>query len=260
MTGVLGLALTIGAGLLGTPARPTRAQVARDNLRGGQGPLIHEAQTTADAALMLPPIGFGGEWYADTLPQGPEGVQWAWLDGGALPIADYPDLYDLWGTKWNTGGEPPGHFRKPDRRQRVGVGAGNSGAAGLTARSLGERFGTEAHPLTGAETGPHLHAGSTTSDAHSHGGSTSQNTHYHEGDSYTGTETDARAFYSDGSMSIVWKAFPLQGITASDSHSHTIGTTSDSHFHTVSTTNSGGGAAHPNIQPSIAVHHIVRVL
>lgn len=44
---------------------------------------------------------------------------WRVCNGALLVIADYPDLYAVIGTSFNTGGEPAGQFRIPTIAQRV---------------------------------------------------------------------------------------------------------------------------------------------
>lgn len=45
-----------------------------------------------------------------------EGTQSGWIlaAGGTFAIVDYPELYDVLGTRFNTGGEPAGTFRVPN--------------------------------------------------------------------------------------------------------------------------------------------------
>ncbi len=153
---LLGLALTVGASLLGTQSRPTRAQVSEQALRAGQGPLINEAQVTADEALLHPPIGAVVEYGGDTEPAG---GKYLFADGRLLEVLDYPELYAVYGTKWNTGLELGSQFRIPDRRGRVGVGAGQG--AGLTNRLLASKFGAENHTLTTSQMPVHDHLSDT---------------------------------------------------------------------------------------------------
>lgn len=75
----------------------------------------------------LVPFGFTGQgvdWYADTVPDG-----WLACDGTVVLRADYPELYLVIGTAWNTGGETSLQFRLPDRRKVVAVGRDTSVAA-----------------------------------------------------------------------------------------------------------------------------------
>lgn len=71
-----------------------------------------------------------------------------WCDGQTYNIIDFPVLYGIIGTTYNTGGEPVGTFRVPDRRGRSSIGAGQG--SGLTNRVLGTRYGSESSAYTPA--------------------------------------------------------------------------------------------------------------
>lgn len=241
-----------------TKSRPSKAQVKQDQRRAGSGPIIHEAQVTADAGLDQPPIGAMMEWGG---PADPPGGKWLIADGRSLPQLDYPDLYLAYGETWNNGSENAGYFRIPDRRGRVGVGAGSG--AGLTPRTLASKFGAETHPLTQAEMPVHDHQGDTDNVTwiHDHGdGTTSENTHFHTGDNYFSV-TEAWMFHNttdspSATAPHSWSS--LTGNTGSNAHDHNIDTESWTHDHGISS--DGGDNPHNNVQPSVAVHIIVRAL
>lgn len=207
-------------------------------------------------ALSEPPVGSGAPWYGTS---DPPGGKWMVCDGRVLIRADYPDLFAIIGTIWNTGGETSTQFRIPDTRGRVGVGAGQG--TNLSNRLVAAQFGFETHTLITSEMpihthtttvgtpGDHTHSGSTGSSSHSHSGKYSEAFNYGAGsahdavyniDSSSGTDTFS---------------------TASDSHSHgfTTGGSGD-HSHTVTLGNAGSGTAHDNMQPSLARNEIIRVL
>lgn len=213
---------------------PTQAQVQDQRRRANQQPAIHGAQTTADAGLVQPPIGSMMDYgaFADTPDE-----KWLLCDGRILSYMDYPDLYAVLGATWNTGGEPSATFRIPDRRGRVTVGAGQG--SGLSDRPPGSRFGAEAHALTISQLPAHGHSGSTESD-----------THFHAGDTYTdiGYYTNV-SLSGGGGISVAYDDTYLNTSTDSDTHSHSF-----------TTNNAGGGQAHDNIQPSIAIPTIIRAL
>lgn len=79
------------------------------------------------------PIGTEVSWPGLTAP-----TKWQLCDGGQLKIADYPGLYNVLGTRYNTGGETAGYFRKPDRRGRTLIGRDNMGgtAAGRVTQAV----------------------------------------------------------------------------------------------------------------------------
>jgi microcystin-dependent protein len=82
--------------------------------------------------------------------------EWLFCDGALYLIADYPDLALRIGTTW---GGADDEFAVPDMRGRSPLGEGTG--AGLSARTLGETGGTEAHTLDLSEIPAHDHAGST---------------------------------------------------------------------------------------------------
>lgn len=100
---------------------PTLAQLA-DQIKQVK------AQHQQDMAALTPsPLGFVELWSggADSVPAG-----WALCDGRSLPQADYPALYAVLGTRYNTAPSqsgqpyttPSGFFRLPDLRGRFIVG------------------------------------------------------------------------------------------------------------------------------------------
>jgi len=71
-------------------------------------------------------------------------------DGRQLLKSGYPVLYDIMGDSWNIGGEPSTHFRIPDSRNKVFVGAGGDYA-------LGTYGGSNTHTLSVNEMPQHNH-------------------------------------------------------------------------------------------------------
>ncbi|MBD2515202.1 tail fiber protein [Nostoc sp. FACHB-973] len=102
--------------------------------------------------------GMGMEFYGSTLPAG----GWLWMDGASYPVSTYPGLFAAIGY---THGGSGANFNVPDKRGRVGVGAGQG--AGLTLRSLGQTFGAETHTLTVSEMPLHNHG--VSDPGHNHG-------------------------------------------------------------------------------------------
>lgn len=102
-------------------------------------------------------------------------VGWILCDGGQYAVATYPLLDALLGTTYGartdgSGGAGSTHFRVPDARGRVAVGAGTgagggatgsgsvpSGGSALTARSVSQWIGAETHTLSIAELAVHDH-------------------------------------------------------------------------------------------------------
>lgn len=73
-------------------------------------------------------------------------------DGASHLRSDYPLLYELLHPFYQTDSD---HFVTPDLRGRTVIGVGTG--SGLTARSLGDQDGEEAHTLTTTEMPSHSH-------------------------------------------------------------------------------------------------------
>jgi microcystin-dependent protein len=63
-------------------------------------------------------------------------------DGSVKSQTDYPNLFTVISTIWNTGGEGAGNFRLPDFRRRVAVGSGGTGT-GTLGNTVGNTGGAE---------------------------------------------------------------------------------------------------------------------
>lgn len=63
------------------------------------------------------PIGMPGYWTGATPPYG-----FLKRNGAVVPQATYPELYDVIGTTFNTGGEGAGNFRLPEARGESDIG------------------------------------------------------------------------------------------------------------------------------------------
>jgi microcystin-dependent protein len=79
---------------------------------------------------------------------------WHLCDGAILPIRDYEALYTLIGVTW--GGDGRTSFGLPDLRGRLLVGQG--AGTGLTPRVVGQHAGTETVTLTAAQMPAHSHS------------------------------------------------------------------------------------------------------
>lgn len=108
----------------------------------------------------MTPIGgiveYGGQF---PLPAEVEDAGWLPCIGFHYPIVDYPELYAVIGTTFNTGGEPLGRFRVPNMLDFSTMGAGSIVGLGGT---IGEQF----HALTASENGQHSHG--ITDPGHTH--------------------------------------------------------------------------------------------
>lgn len=245
-----------------TSTRPTSAQIREQQARGMQDLSIQRAQQTADAALAEPPIGTVTGWGGAL---DPPGGKWLLCNGRVLTLNEYPDLYNALGTTWNTGGEASSQFRIPDLRSRAIVGAGQG--ALLTNRPLASQFGTETHTLVTNEVPVHTHVASTDSPSHNHGG-TLTDSHNHGGNTGGSSQSlvntitvEGRTVQAGTGTSVAqvggFSTIGHTNVINSDTHSHGINSVSHSHVITVDSV--GGGAAHNNLPPSIALNQIIRV-
>ncbi|ALF55609.1 hypothetical protein ACX27_26650 [Nostoc piscinale CENA21] len=218
--------------------------------------------------------GMGMEWWGSTLPSG----GWLWQDGTEYDIATYPALDAVLGPTFRT---TAGKFRVPDRRGRVGVGAGTG--TGLTARTVGQTLGAETHQLNTTEMPTHGHG--VSGDSHTHG--ITDNGHGHtpvdpghlhsiyantiDGDFNARGETDA--FLSKNGVGITGEDTGAKGyITANASGNQLVGTSTTGITIATARTNiainaastgitissQGGGAAHNNMQPSIVCNYVIK--
>jgi len=109
--------------------------------------------TTAKLATVtqqfLVPTGGIVEFAGAAAPTG-----WLICDGSAVSRATYSTLFSAIGTIWGSG-DGSTTFNIPDRRGRVGVGAGTG--SGLTSRSLAATGGEETHTLVTSEVPSHTH-------------------------------------------------------------------------------------------------------
>lgn len=161
-----------------------------------------------------------------------------WLVSGALVLqADYPELYAAVSTLWNIGGETGAQFRAgpPPGRALVLAGQGQ----GLTNRAIGARWGVETVALTGSQMPVHNHGGGTG------GGLTGNNGVDHVHGAH-GHSPDATI---DGGGTYNVAGQVVGGYTGamdrSAMHQHSIPS--------LAINNDGGGAAHENLPPSVAV-------
>lgn len=142
--------------------------------------------------------------------------------------------------------------------------------SGLTARSLGQYLGTEAHQLTANEMPAHNHTGSTDSQgSHSHSGVTDSqgnHSHYTQVNSSTNSNTSLAGAASHGHNAAYGATLLYTGNTnaanangplssTSGAHAHNLSiNAAGAHSHALSINNAGGGQAHNNMQPTVFLH------
>ena len=195
--------------------------------------------------------------------------RWIVCDGAALEQADYPELFDALGARFNTGGETPTQFRVPNCSGRSLVGAGQG--AGLTNRAPGSRWGEESHTLSTTEMPYHSHGGATGGDYPDHAhytsmsGGTSGVTANHSHGVWIGNLAQGNTrvvVWTSGAQGSNWIApgvgssyFDTGGFSSDHAHywsgANWSGGASARHQHGINA--EGGGGAHNNAQPSIAL-------
>ncbi|KAG2487952.1 hypothetical protein HYH03_013531 [Edaphochlamys debaryana] len=153
-------------------------------------------------------------------------------DGSAVSRTDYGTLYNQIGTTYGTG-DGSSTFNLPDLRSRVPMGAGSG--PGLTARSLGQRMGEEAHTLTTAELAKHTHSGTTY-------------------DSPSPSHARSILYTSFGTKGSQWGI-----LDSSNSGSSCTGNCFDhTHNFTTDTGNGVWGWAHGNMQPYLTTAFMIK--
>jgi Microcystin-dependent protein len=181
------------------------------------------------------PVGTSIEGHWTTAPLG-----FTLEDGGVLLRADYPALFAVLGTRYNTGGETSAQFRKPDSRGRVAVNKATSGTFG----TLGGKTGAETVALTVAELAVHTHV----QNSHNH----TQNSHTHLNLNIAGADISWQAAGQAGTN----KSGIFAGSSGSDV---SIGAATATNQATTATNqNAGSGSAHNNIQPSFVFLRAVK--
>ncbi len=167
---------------------------------------------------------------AAAITVGSEPTGWLLCDGRTVSRATYGTLFTALGggsSPWGPG-DGSTTFNLPDFRGRGPIGAGTG--SGLTARALAAQVGEEAHTLSVPEMPSHNHGGSTGGDS-----------------GYPNTNV-----YSSGGatnfVGITWGGNLIGGDSRKYqdfAHEHSIGS-------------QGGGGAHNNMQPSVAVNFLIK--
>ena len=140
---------------------------------------------------------------------------WAFCDGQILPINQNQSLYSLLGTTY--GGDGRTSFALPELRGRTPIHVGDSEAGG-GAHALGQKSGEETHTLSDAEMAQHKHTlkGSTNAPT------------------------------SPLATNNVWSRSAQNQYAASAAGNVSMGS--------ATLLNTGGGQAHNNMQPYLAVN------
>jgi microcystin-dependent protein len=181
----------------------------------------------------LLPIGSVVEYSASAISD----PNFVMANGQAINRVTYAGYFALVGTTYGVG-DGTTTFNVPDRRKRVGVGAG-------TGYTLGATGGAATHTLTTDEMPTHSH----TAD-HTH--TTNETPHTHTTAALLGTTGDGDSTLPYHLASVGYAATPIALV-----NSATTGITVNSA--SVTTSNQGSGQAHNNMQPYIVLNYIVKV-
>lgn len=187
----------------------------------------------------LIPVGGSLQWWTDTLPSMP-GVTYGWLNGQAVSRTTYAALFALLGTTYGAG-DGTTTFNLPDTRDNVLVGSGDMGATAAVNRitnfvstTLGNLFGTCLHLLTTGEMPAHSHTA-------------------------TSTVTDPGHTHSVPSGASSTGPYDVNGAGQRYANPQTTGSSTTGVTVATSNANTGGGASHNNVQPSIVCNHVMRI-
>jgi len=200
---------------------------------GPTGPAGPEGPTgptgpTGPAAAPMPP-GSVMAYAAGTPPAG-----WLQCVGQTVSRTTYAALFAVIGTIYNTGGEAGTDFRLPNMLGKVVAMISGSEPE---FNAVGKTGGSKTHLLTAAEMPSHTHV----QNSHNH----TQNAHTH----LTGITGSAMAGSAGGFSAIV--TFAQNGTATSE-------TTAVNQAATATNQNTGGGTAHNNLQPYIALNYIIK--
>ena len=242
--------------LASIPINATNGNVAIAGNTTIGGNLAVTGSITSEGGLVMP-TGVILEYGGAAAPTG-----WLLCNGAAVSRTTYAALFAIIGTTYGVGDNVT-TFNLPDRRDRVGVGAGSTYARGATGGAV---------TATTSTNGAHNHTGNTGDTtlttaqipSHQHNGSTSINgAHFHEQGSESlynnfggGGFVGPRGMAGGGISSFIGQftstagnhshTFTTDGTGGNGSHNHTI-STDGNHNHTVST-----------LQPYLASNFIIK--
>ena len=172
-------------------------------------------------------------------------------NGAAVSRTSYAALFAVIGATYGSG-DGLLTFNLPDLRGRAPIGSGSG--AGLTSRALGATGGAETVTLDATMIPGHTHTG-TVNSAGAHAHTVTDPGHAHTqttiNDDFNNSGGSPPGFAADSAGTRTW----------SNINTSSTGVTVDSggaHTHTLTTDSTGGGAAHANMQPWLAVNFIIK--
>ena len=215
---------------------------------GPQGPTAvsanagNTATLGTDSLIYVPGIPSGVIWeYAGSAA--PTG--WLFCNGAAYSRTTYAALYAALGGASSPWGQGDGSttFNVPDKRGRVGIGAGQG--TGLTNRVLGANGGEENHVLSVGELAAHNHT--ATQGTHSHTASDSGHNHsYNTFTTGSGVTQGPSSFFVSGGVGAT---------TGSGTAVVSVGAASAG---AITVANNGSGTAHNNMDPFLVTNFIIK--
>ena len=197
---------------------------------------MYQRHPVGETSLLMPPgsvIAYAGS----TAPGG-----WMMCNGQDLDRQIYKNLFAAIGTVYGTG-DGSTTFNVPNLNGKVIVGTSSADAEFDV---LGETGGEKTHTLTTAEMPSHNHG--VTDPGHVHGVTDPGHAH-----SYTATQVSGSI--ENDSPDYTGSVFQ-NGQTTSTS---TTGVTVNTNTTGISIQNTGGGQAHNNLQPYMALRYIIKV-
>ena len=254
------------------------ASIVDGEVINGELILTKHDGTTINAGPVLGPAGPPGPqgssampgevklWPSDNLPDPATFGDWAWANGDAFDIAEYPiaaaNIAAAWKTAHGLADPGPGKFRVPDLRgltpaclDALPVGAARTNRmTRAVALTIAGKTGEETHRLVVSEAPAHNHGGSVSVGGSISGWTDSQGYHNHGWSPYAPVGTNQnRNIRVDGSSaySIITGIAEIQPAGA---HTHNVG---GSFSGSGGIATQGGDAPHENVQPTVFVPYIV---
>lgn len=223
--------------------------------------LVDRISPSTIPSTEIVPTGMMSEFAGNTAPTG-----WLLCNGAEYQINSYPALYAVIGSAY--GGNGTTTFRVPDRRGRVGVGAGQG--TGLTNRNLGQTGGQETVTLNVSQIPSHNHgindpghSHSVNDGGHSHG--VNDPSHRHQlvnsaglirGVSATVNNSAAGPELSSNSTGEIINT--SNSVTGISIFNNRTGITLNSSSTGITTNSQGGNGSHENMPPYLVLNYIIK--